>query len=358
VKERHINSQSSVSELFFHSRTLILIYLGALLILLVLLVWIPCSFCGMESLFYVEAKKFVFSVVEGASVARLEERRRNFSGLILLSTQSVDWLFSTVDGVLWFPEEKDYVRSFREGSKVLIVRRGGNAAGRFLEVAVFAAGGRRGVIFIPEGNNGRGWSRFGSEVGKVRDFFKASARQGVVLTSSSSVKPSSEGPGGASGSPGSVGAPSYADVLRKGISCSEKEIRPPLPAFSRGRIRGVHPKREKERLRPVSSLGKDPLDRCGGDKKLESLFLADVHQSGDKDMLSSLLLWRRQLEDLKADVDRALSRVREGLLLFGPGSKPKVLRRNSKKGPKKNKGSRRWVPKSSQQNRWVFRLSL
>lgn len=98
----------------------------------------------MENRFYVEAKQYVFSMVEGASVARLEERRRKFSGLILLSIQSVDWLYSTVEGVLWCPEDKDYVRSFREGSKVLIVRRGGNAAGRFLEVAVFAVGGRRG----------------------------------------------------------------------------------------------------------------------------------------------------------------------------------------------------------------------
>jgi hypothetical protein len=44
--------------------------------------------------------------------------------------------------LLWFPGE-DFVRYFREGSKVLIVRRGGNVAGRFLEAAVYVLGGRR-----------------------------------------------------------------------------------------------------------------------------------------------------------------------------------------------------------------------
>jgi hypothetical protein len=115
----------------------------------------------MERWCWVEAKSFVFTVVEGASVVRLEERRRNFLGLVLLGAQSVGWLASTMESLLWFPGDKDFVRSFKEGSKVLIVRQGGNVAGRFLEVAVYAAGGRRGIIYIPEGYEGRGWSKFG-----------------------------------------------------------------------------------------------------------------------------------------------------------------------------------------------------
>jgi len=63
---------------------------------------------------------------------RLEERRRNFSGLVLLGAQSVGWLVSTMESLLWYPGEKDFVRSFREGSKVLIVRRGGNAKWQFM----------------------------------------------------------------------------------------------------------------------------------------------------------------------------------------------------------------------------------
>jgi hypothetical protein len=94
----------------------------------------------MERWCWVEAKSFVFTMVEGASLVRLEERRRNFSGLVLLGAQSVGWLASTIESLLWFPGDKDFVRTFREGSKVLIVRRGGNVAGRSLEVAVFRCG--------------------------------------------------------------------------------------------------------------------------------------------------------------------------------------------------------------------------
>jgi hypothetical protein len=65
----------------------------------------------MERWYWVEAKSFVFTVV------RLEERRRNFSGLVLLGAQSVGWLASTMESLLWFPGDKDFVRSFREGSK-------------------------------------------------------------------------------------------------------------------------------------------------------------------------------------------------------------------------------------------------
>jgi hypothetical protein len=95
----------------------------------------------MERWCCVEAKTFVFTVVEGALVVRLEERRNYFFGLVLLSAQSIGWLASTMENLQWFPGE-DFIRSFREGSKVLIVRQGGNTAGRFLEVAVYGAGGR------------------------------------------------------------------------------------------------------------------------------------------------------------------------------------------------------------------------
>ena len=38
-----------------------------------------------------------------------------------------------------------------------MVRKGCNKAGRFLEVAVEADGGRNGTIWIPEGRKGWGW---------------------------------------------------------------------------------------------------------------------------------------------------------------------------------------------------------
>jgi hypothetical protein len=66
--------------------------------------------------------------------------------------------------VLQNPGFENFVKSFREGSKVTIVRRSGNCSGRFLEVAVYAVGGRRGMIVFPEGRDGRGWGRVSGEL--------------------------------------------------------------------------------------------------------------------------------------------------------------------------------------------------
>lgn len=63
----------------------------------------------------------MFSVVEGDSVLRLEARR-SFSGLVLLGAQNIVWFASTIENLLWYPGDKEFVESFREGSKVLIVR--------------------------------------------------------------------------------------------------------------------------------------------------------------------------------------------------------------------------------------------
>jgi hypothetical protein len=72
--------------------------------------------------------------------------------------------------LLGFPEEQDFVKSFREGSKVLIARRGGNKAGRFLEATTLGLDGRKGSILIPEGRGGWGWLKFSDEPRNVVDF--------------------------------------------------------------------------------------------------------------------------------------------------------------------------------------------
>jgi hypothetical protein len=71
------------------------------------------------------------------------------------------------------PGVEDFVKSFREDSKALLVRRGGNRDGRFLELAVYAEGGRKGLILLPEGREGRGWRCVAGELGRVLTFCKA-----------------------------------------------------------------------------------------------------------------------------------------------------------------------------------------
>jgi len=320
----------------------------------------------------VEAKSFVFTVVEGASVVRLEERRRNFSGLVLLGAQSVGWLVSTMESLLWYLGEKDFVRSFREGSKVLIVRQGGNPAGRFLEVAVYAMGGRRGIIYIPKGYEGQGWRKIVLELGKVRDFFKIPDGHGMFHLASIPERLRRAGDDDNEGSvplvpvvsPGKNGVSSFADVLRRGAKCQKVEKKlshPVVPVEEKRRDLSV---KEKKLYRTEKPLAKDLCDRCGAENVKEGMgvsrlpknsaargkdgiffgdYFADFQLTGVEHTFPSLLLWKSQLEKLKADMDQALSRVCEGLSSFGPGSKSKRVGRKNKK--KKKKSRLRWVPK-------------
>jgi len=322
---------------------------------------------------WVEAKSFVFSVVEGASVVRVEERRRNFSGLVLLGAQSIGWLVSMMESLLWFPGDKDFVRSFREGSKVLIIRRGGNVAGRFLEVAVYVVGGRRGFICIPEGYEGRCWSKFVLELGKVRDFLNISDGHDTVRLASVPERIRRKGvdvnegsvPFLPIGSPGKNGVSSFVEVLRRGANCPGVEKKLSHPVVPLGEKRREHSVEEKEMPRTEKPLEKDFCDRCGAknvkDGKGVSLwpmksvargnggsfcgdFSADYQLTREEHTFPSLLLWKSQLEKLKADVDQALSRVCEGLFSVGPGSKSKCG--GWKKKIKNRKRRLRWVPKA------------
>jgi hypothetical protein len=96
----------------------------------------------MDKRFIIEAKTFVFAVLDGESVLRVGEKRKNFSGEVILSFQCFEWLVSTMEWLLGSPEEQNFVKSFREGPKVLIARIGGNKAGCFLEATIFRMGGR------------------------------------------------------------------------------------------------------------------------------------------------------------------------------------------------------------------------
>jgi hypothetical protein len=327
----------------------------------------------MERWCCVEAKTFVFTVVEGASVVRLEERRKSFFGPVLLSAQSIEWLALTVENLQWCLEEKDFIRSFREGSKVLIVRRGGNAAGRFLEVAVYGVGGRRGIIFIPEGRDGRGWRSFVLELDKISAFLKVPLRFGVGrhATVLETRRKGDDAIGGYdAGDPSRAlskdGAPFFAAALRSGPGRLEAERTLSQPAIPLAEDKGDRPEKQKlpvaisrgseNRIFQINPLGKDHCYRCGSDpvKAKKASATRDktgcVHGetsagnqlTGELNWFSSLLTWKSQLEKLKADVDQAYSRVCDGLLEHGPGLKPKVNGRKRKNKPKK-KRRLRWI---------------
>jgi hypothetical protein len=80
-------------------------------------------FFEMEISFIVESKTFVFLVLDGASMLRVGEKRKSFSGEIFISSPCFEWLASTLEILVGYPEDQDFIKSFREGSRVLIARR-------------------------------------------------------------------------------------------------------------------------------------------------------------------------------------------------------------------------------------------
>jgi hypothetical protein len=170
----------------------------------------------------VESKSFAFSVLAGASVLRVEKRKK-FLGVVILNSQSSEWLVSILEVLLGLPEEQEIVKSFKKGSKLLIARRGGNKNGRFLEVSSFGLGGQKGFIVIPEGRGGWGWIKFSDELRKVVDFLSGPVGCGSG-SSSSSEKKEVKAVQPSLGLASKWTGPSFAEVLRSILAITAKEL--------------------------------------------------------------------------------------------------------------------------------------
>lgn len=79
----------------------------------------------MDRHFFVEVKSFAVSVKEGEAMVWLEESRKGFAGKVSLGLQCTAWLLTMVEVALRSSVVKDFIKSFRENSKVLIIYRGG-----------------------------------------------------------------------------------------------------------------------------------------------------------------------------------------------------------------------------------------
>jgi len=82
---------------------------------------IPCG-VDMERRFSVEAKKFFFSVRVDKADFRLEERRKDFVGYVFVGVQCSVWLVDMIEEVLKSLGKEDFVKSYHEDEKVLMVR--------------------------------------------------------------------------------------------------------------------------------------------------------------------------------------------------------------------------------------------
>jgi hypothetical protein len=120
----------------------------------------------MDHRFFIEAKSFCLSAKDGCPKFRLEEKRKEFTGVIFVSLTAASMLVDSLEEAC-LPVKEDFSKAFQEDGSALMVHAGGgggNKAGRFLQVGIFVEGSHKGVIWILEGRNGCGWQQFASEL--------------------------------------------------------------------------------------------------------------------------------------------------------------------------------------------------
>jgi hypothetical protein len=96
-------------------------------------------------------QEFCLLSVGRESMVHLEERRRGYAGSVSLGAQCISWLVSMMEVALQNLGVKDFVKSFQEDSKVLMVRRGDNRA--VLGVGSMQREARKGLFCYQKGGD-------------------------------------------------------------------------------------------------------------------------------------------------------------------------------------------------------------
>jgi hypothetical protein len=140
-----------------------------------------------------------------------------------------------------------------------IVRRGN---GKFVEVAIYGVGGRRGFLLIPEGRGGWVWLKFVGELRKAKDFLVAMTGYGFGSFSPAEKEGGKVGP--RMGKVLNCNKPSFVEVVRA-------ELRPTATAMFTSSTQG-NPlgKEHADNARPLGfssngPQGKDRLCSVPGD---------------------------------------------------------------------------------------------
>ena len=244
----------------------------------------------MECRFLVEAKSFSFSTRKGNTLVCLEEKRKGFSGFILVGSKCSILLVDVVEEAMGAQRKEEFAKTFRDEVRILKIWMVSNKVGWFLEVAVFVEGGRKGVIKLPEGRGGWGWQRFVDELRiLVANFVEKSLPM---------VQADIDGEVGCTANTGVVGC-ANAEVVGC-ESCSKSFV---VDAQA-------HMSVLESSLRPLPDGTMEAL-RC-----LANDFLAKIRAEVDRVLFFGL--------GLKVDASSAIKR-RMGRVLSRLGLKPKLL---------------------------------
>jgi hypothetical protein len=250
--------------------------------------WDEFALGRMERRFAMEAKSFSFLAKADKPELRLEEKRKGFTGSFSLSLQCSNWPADMVEEVLKSQGTEVFNKLFQENEMILKIHKGCNKAGRFLVAEAFVEGGRKGAIWLPEGCEGWGWRRFVDELRNFLVFFEAKKGPGGISTISSNR--------------------TYAAVLSKdsgGVESADRQIQTGVVLSWLRVVRG----RRGEAIRRRSWLG-----LCAHWRRFWKILGLTWIGLGFKPkpwFKGSRVpsLWKKLLEKLGSDLDRACSRM-------------------------------------------------
>lgn len=106
---------------------------------------------------------FILSL-EGGSYFLIPERSRKVIKEMAFSHTSAHWLANTMDECSLLEGRKDFFKTYHIGTMALVAHQRSNAFGCYLEIIDYGDRGRRGLIVIPEGMEGRGWKSKSREI--------------------------------------------------------------------------------------------------------------------------------------------------------------------------------------------------
>jgi hypothetical protein len=267
----------------------------------------------MECRFSIEAKAFYFTMKDGSSNLRLEERMKGFDGFILVGPQSSIWLAAKVEEVFLSWVKEVTIAYFREDENVLMVRGGRNKAGKFLEVAIYTEGGRKGVIWLPEGKNGWGWRCFVGELRRMMEF--QGGKVGPIMSEFPSL-PGKQLEVGVKAPSGPLSGRSFVDMLQSKVgglkrpsSCLLNMI--PMSANFEAKQGGVEPRSAMDCY--VLEVQQIPQKKFLGAPLpvVQHLAVADLSASMEK-----MQEWvKLHLGLLRSELDQAFVGLAEGLVV-------------------------------------------
>jgi hypothetical protein len=130
----------------------------------------------------VESKHFVMDVEGVASGLRIQEFSRGVSRSIFLNHKDSSWLLESMEELLSAKSSDAFWRRSRIGFPGIFAQRCANKHGRYLIVEDFGTGRRRGLIIVPEGRKGVGWTSFHSELSSAVKQMKVSRNMDIPPT--------------------------------------------------------------------------------------------------------------------------------------------------------------------------------